>query len=53
VNVMEGTGKYSAQISGRQQESPMYLVEKRCQVDTTDTGTRACATVVLYNSACS
>jgi hypothetical protein len=30
---MEGTGKYSAQISGQQQGSPMYLVAKRCQLD--------------------
>jgi hypothetical protein len=35
MNVMKGTGKYGAQISGRQQGSPMYLVAKRCQVDMT------------------
>jgi hypothetical protein len=34
MNVMKGTGKYGAQILGRQQGSPMYLVAKRCQVDT-------------------
>jgi hypothetical protein len=55
VNVMEGTGKYSAQISGRQQESPMYLVGKRCQVDSfmqevgTSSPHRVSSYILLFN----